>query len=182
MLKLDDLLKEMVGKEASDLHLKVGRPPVVRIHGELISLEESPRIRPNDMDDFIFDVLSDEDQLRLKKNKGIDVAYSLSGVSRFRVNILYQRGTLAMVIRTIPFNIPTIEDLHLPEMVRTLAQANAGQPEVTEQGKLIYSQDIEDYVRYIPRMVENGVNIIGGCCGTNPDYIRRMAEVMGKGS
>ena len=63
-----------------------------------------------------------------------------------------------------------------------IAQANAGQPEVTEQGKLIYSQDIEDYVRYIPRMVENGVNIIGGCCGTNPDYIRRMAEVMGKGS
>lgn len=63
-----------------------------------------------------------------------------------------------------------------------ITQANAGQPEVTGQGELVYSQDVEDYVRYIPRMIESGINIIGGCCGTNPDYIRRMAEVMRKGS
>lgn len=59
-----------------------------------------------------------------------------------------------------------------------LAQANAGQPSVSSEGELTYTQDVEDYVKYIPPMIQNGANIIGGCCGTNPDYIRRMAEVI----
>lgn len=59
-----------------------------------------------------------------------------------------------------------------------IAQANAGQPSVSSDGQIVYSQDIEDYVRYIPQMIENGVNLIGGCCGTNPDYIKRMAKVI----
>ncbi len=125
-MKLDDLLKRMCDLGASDLHLKVGRPPVIRLHGDLQSLEGHERISVANIDDFIFDVLNDEDQLRLKKQRGIDVAYSLPGVSRFRVNILFQRGTLAMVIRTIPFKIPTIEDLELPEMVKKLSDLNAG--------------------------------------------------------
>ncbi|MFQ6110004.1 MAG: homocysteine S-methyltransferase family protein [Candidatus Aminicenantales bacterium] len=59
-----------------------------------------------------------------------------------------------------------------------IAQANAGQPEVTSDGRVNYSQDVEDYVRHIPQMISNGVDIIGGCCGTNPEYIRRMAELV----
>lgn len=59
-----------------------------------------------------------------------------------------------------------------------IAQANAGQPEMGADGKVTYAQDVEDYVRYIPQMIDNGVNVIGGCCGTNPEYIRRMAEVL----
>jgi 5-methyltetrahydrofolate--homocysteine methyltransferase len=59
-----------------------------------------------------------------------------------------------------------------------LAQANAGQPSVSYEGELTYTQDVEDYVKYIPPMIRNGANIVGGCCGTNPDYIRRMAEVI----
>ncbi|MFA6451069.1 MAG: type IV pilus twitching motility protein PilT [bacterium] len=125
-MKLDELLKQMCDLGASDLHLKVGRPPVIRLHGDLMNIENADRISATHMDDFIFDVLNDEDQIRLKKNKGIDVAYSLPGVSRFRVNILFQRGTLAMVIRTIPFKIPTIDDLALPEMVRKLSDMNSG--------------------------------------------------------
>lgn len=62
-----------------------------------------------------------------------------------------------------------------------IAQANAGQPELTPDGRTVYSQKVDDYVRYIPQMIENGANIIGGCCGTNPDYIRRIAEVIKKG-
>ena len=61
-----------------------------------------------------------------------------------------------------------------------IAQANAGQPTVSSDGQVVYSQEIEDYVRYIPQMIENGVNLIGGCCGTNPNYIQRMAEVIKK--
>jgi 5-methyltetrahydrofolate--homocysteine methyltransferase len=59
-----------------------------------------------------------------------------------------------------------------------IAQANAGQPAISSDGNVVYSQEIEDYVSHIPQMVQNGANIIGGCCGTNPEYIRRMAEVI----
>jgi 5-methyltetrahydrofolate--homocysteine methyltransferase len=59
-----------------------------------------------------------------------------------------------------------------------IVQANAGQPSISSDGTVTYSQDIEDYVGYIPQMIKNGANIIGGCCGTNPDYIRRMAEII----
>jgi len=59
-----------------------------------------------------------------------------------------------------------------------IAQANAGQPSLSKEGEVSYSQGIEDYVRYIPQMAENGANLIGGCCGTNPDYINRMAQLL----
>jgi 5-methyltetrahydrofolate--homocysteine methyltransferase len=59
-----------------------------------------------------------------------------------------------------------------------IVQANAGQPKISSDGKVVYSQEIEDYVSYIPQMIQNGANLIGGCCGTNPDYIKRMAEVI----
>jgi 5-methyltetrahydrofolate--homocysteine methyltransferase len=59
-----------------------------------------------------------------------------------------------------------------------IAQANAGQPSLSSEGKVTYSQALEDYIKYIPRMIKNGANIIGGCCGTNPDYIQRMSEII----
>jgi len=61
-----------------------------------------------------------------------------------------------------------------------IAQANAGKPALDDDGKVSYAQELEDYVSYIPQMIENGVNLIGGCCGTNPDFIRKMAEVLKK--
>jgi 5-methyltetrahydrofolate--homocysteine methyltransferase len=81
----------------------------------------------------------------------------------------------------------TLNSAEMVELVRIMrgatplpliAQANAGQPELIPGGKVAYSQDVEDYVRYIPQMIKNGASVIGGCCGTNPDYIRRMAEVI----
>lgn len=59
-----------------------------------------------------------------------------------------------------------------------LAQANAGKPSLSEEGKVAYSQGMEDYLSYIPQMAKNGANLIGGCCGTNPEYIQKMAEVL----
>ncbi|MBA7490466.1 Bifunctional homocysteine S-methyltransferase/5,10-methylenetetrahydrofolate reductase [subsurface metagenome] len=59
-----------------------------------------------------------------------------------------------------------------------IAQANAGKPILSTDGQVTYSQDIEDYVRYIPQMINNGANLIGGCCGTNPDYIKRIVEII----
>jgi len=61
-----------------------------------------------------------------------------------------------------------------------LAQANAGKPSLSEDGEVAYSQGLEDYVSYIPRMIKNGANLVGGCCGTNPEYIQKMAELVKK--
>jgi len=57
-----------------------------------------------------------------------------------------------------------------------IAQANAGKPSLSDEGEVSYEQSIEDYIRFIPQMIKNGANAIGGCCGTNPEYIKRMAE------
>ena len=115
----------MVEQSASDLHLKVGRPPVYRIHGKL-KPSDLERMKQSQLEDYLFEILSDTDQERLTKTRGIDVAYSLPGVSRFRVNIFFQRGTLAMVIRTIPFDIASIEDLDLPTKVTEIADMHSG--------------------------------------------------------
>jgi 5-methyltetrahydrofolate--homocysteine methyltransferase len=61
-----------------------------------------------------------------------------------------------------------------------IAQANAGKPSLSEEGKVFYSQGIEDYLRFIPKIIENGANLVGGCCGTDPDYIREMAKIIMK--
>jgi 5-methyltetrahydrofolate--homocysteine methyltransferase len=61
-----------------------------------------------------------------------------------------------------------------------IAQANAGKPSVSGEGEVSYQQSIEDYLRFIPQMIQNGANLIGGCCGTNPEYIQRMAEIIKK--
>jgi 5-methyltetrahydrofolate--homocysteine methyltransferase len=63
-----------------------------------------------------------------------------------------------------------------------IAQANAGKPSLSEEGEVAYSQGIEDYLRFIPQIIKNGANIIGGCCGTNPDYIARMSDIVKKSS
>jgi 5-methyltetrahydrofolate--homocysteine methyltransferase len=59
-----------------------------------------------------------------------------------------------------------------------IVQPNAGKPVLSLSGEVTYSQGVEDYVRFIPEIIKNGANLIGGCCGTNPDYIRRMAEII----
>jgi len=71
-----------------------------------------------------------------------------------------------------------VKDMRKYTSLPLIAQANAGQPSLSSDGKVIYSQPLEDYIRFIPAMIENGANIIGGCCGTNPDYIRQMASII----
>jgi 5-methyltetrahydrofolate--homocysteine methyltransferase len=59
-----------------------------------------------------------------------------------------------------------------------IAQANAGKPSLSMEGEVSYSQGLEDYIRFVPQIIKNGANIVGGCCGTNPDYIRAMARII----
>jgi twitching motility protein PilT len=120
MVDIDELLRTMVERNASDLHLKVAVPPILRIDGSLQPLER-PAVTVPDMEAVLQQVLDEEQRETLRRELELDLAYSLPGVARFRVNVFYQRGTLGMAFRLVPLQIASIEDLGLPAACRELA-------------------------------------------------------------
>src|SRR5689334_9128105 len=104
---LVSLLAKAVAAKASDVHLKVGQPPGARVRGEIVYFRAEP-LRPDDTHALASHIIRDDTvRLQLDHLLEYDTAYSAKGVGRFRVNIFRQRGTLAIVMRTIPFVIPT---------------------------------------------------------------------------
>ncbi len=108
-----DLLQETLKCGASDLHLAAGRPPVLRIDGNLISID-APSLTPKDTRQLIEAILTDEQKELLEERRDLDFAYSVPGVGRFRVNVHYQRGSLAAALRVIPSRILGFDALGLP--------------------------------------------------------------------
>ncbi|HEX7241912.1 MAG TPA: type IV pilus twitching motility protein PilT [Longimicrobiaceae bacterium] len=122
---LREALDEMVRRGASDLHLKAGRPPVVRVHGELYDTA-LPTLRPDDLKRCAEQLLSPRQRETFAERKEIDFAIGVQGLGRFRTNIFQQRGTMGYSFRAIPFEVPSLEDLHLPEAVKEVALAPRG--------------------------------------------------------
>jgi twitching motility protein PilT len=124
-MQVDDFLKKMVECGGSDAHLKVGKPPGVRISGVIYPQGEES-LRPEHTL-AIARALVDDEQWRTFEEKGdLDCSYSIAGVARFRVNVLRQRGSVSLVLRYIPAKIPTMEELGLPEICRTFAMKPRG--------------------------------------------------------
>jgi len=112
---LKHCLKMMAEKQASDLHLKVGTPPIVRKNNSLaILIKNSPLLSHKDIQASIDPLLSAYHKSKLIEDKQLDFSYGISGLGRFRFNIFYQRGTLRVVVRNIPFEVPPFEVLNLP--------------------------------------------------------------------
>ncbi|KJS66344.1 MAG: twitching motility protein [Peptococcaceae bacterium BICA1-7] len=109
----------------SDLHLTAGAPPVVRISGELVPLEY-PKLRPDDVENMLLPILDQRLRNMLDEHWELDFSYSLPGVSRFRGNIMRQRGSLAAALRVIPYTPPKIESLNLPPVIRELCYLPRG--------------------------------------------------------
>ncbi len=127
------VLKKALEVEASDAHLCVGSPWKYRIHGHVVPIKQLPALKPADTEAIARHILSvtslvhpDNLDRYMFDLKDTDCSYSLPGVSRFRVNICRQRGTFSIMLRLIPFNVPTIESLGLPEVVRTIAREERG--------------------------------------------------------
>jgi twitching motility protein PilT len=115
-----ELLKLMVEKGASDLHLRVPSPPVLRVDGELIIQEQSPKLTTEDVE-AAFEYITTQDQRsRFHSEKELDFAYSVSGLARFRVSVMRQRGTISLAFRMVPFKIFTIDELGLPPICKEL--------------------------------------------------------------
>ena len=122
---IDDLLKEVIAYGASDLHISVGLPPVVRIDGNLqrTKYEELTSVG---VENLIFPMLSNEQRRTLEQIWELDMSYGIEGVGRFRVNIYKNKGTYAAAFRTITSIIPSFESLGLPEVVRTITERQRG--------------------------------------------------------
>jgi len=118
MQNVDELLKLMIDKGASDLHLTVPSPPVFRIDGELSMQETFPRLKPEDVENAFEQVSSQEQRDIYQKEHELDFVYAVAGLARFRGNVLQQRGSMSLAFRLIPFNVPSIDELGLPEICK----------------------------------------------------------------
>ena len=119
------VLEKMIAAHASDLHLKAGTAPVVRVDGVLYTLDE-PTPTAQELREAVEQLLNDEQRLFFSTHSEIDFAFGVSGLARFRANVFMQRGTPALALRHVPVEVPTIEDLHLPAVVRELGFAPRG--------------------------------------------------------
>jgi twitching motility protein PilT len=147
-MELDNLLKMMIKKGASDLQLKVGRPPILRIAGEIV-IEKTDKLSSNDTRQMLEGIMDEEHKKKFDERRWVDVSYSIAGVSRFRVSIFHQRGTIAAVFRAIPFEVPTIDSLELPEILKDLALSPHGLILVTGPAGAGKSTTLAAMIEYI---------------------------------
>ncbi len=120
ILHIDDLLRIMIESRASDLHLSVGCPPMLRVDGDLASIN-AEKLTPTRMTEIVYAILSDEQIGEFEEKWELDFAYSVRGLSRFRVNVHRQRGTIGSVFRAVPVDPPSLDALGMPEMLKKLA-------------------------------------------------------------
>jgi len=125
-MDINELLRKANAMEASDLHIKVGSPPILRIYGELTPLTSEKKISNEDATKIALSVMAPTQVDLFKRKNDMDLAYSVPGLGRFRCNIFMQRGTVGIVFRVIPMRIPTIEELQLPEVIRKIATEQRG--------------------------------------------------------
>src|SRR5512132_2280044 len=119
------VLQQMVQQSASDLHLKVGRPPTLRVNGDLVALQ-LPAMKPEDLKSLAEQVMSPKQVKEFAEHKEADFAIGVPGIGRFRVNVYQQRGTIAYALRAIPYQAKTIAELNLPPVVEQIAMRPRG--------------------------------------------------------
>jgi len=122
---IDELLRAMVARGASDLHLCVGVPPIVRVDGQLQPLPFT-KLTPPESQRIVYDILTDEQIRRFEEDLELDCSYSVRDLSRFRLNVYRDKGAVASAFRTIPVRIPTLKDLGLPRVLETLTRKPRG--------------------------------------------------------
>jgi twitching motility protein PilT len=125
-MNLDELLRLAASNRASDLHLKVGNYPHLRIDGELYPMTRFTRVSPEEMTEMAFILMTDHHKERFEQKRDIDLAYGIAGVGRFRINVFQQRGSLGMAVRLIPNVILKMDELHLPPVIGKLCDERRG--------------------------------------------------------
>jgi len=122
---IDELLREIVSCKASDLHISVGLPPVIRVDGNLMRTNYKD-LTVADVENLLFQMLTNEQRRTLEQIWELDMSYGIEGVGRFRVNVYKNKGTYAAAFRTITSVIPSFDSLGLPEVVKTISERQRG--------------------------------------------------------
>jgi twitching motility protein PilT len=130
-MHIDDLLRIAMERKASDLHLKVGNYPHIRVDGELVPLTDQPRISAEDMLNMAFSMMSNRQKQKFKEQAELDMAYGVAGLGRFRVNVFQQRGNVGLVLRVIPTKIRALDELYMPKIVEQICDEQRGMVLVT---------------------------------------------------
>ncbi len=124
-VSMDDLLTLVVEKEGSDLHLSAGASPMARIHGNLAELDY-PVLMPQNVEQLLKQVLQPFQVKTLEENWELDFSYSVPGIARYRGNAMYQRGSLSVTMRAVPYEVPVLEKLGLPQAINSLCNLSRG--------------------------------------------------------
>ena len=125
-MELNDILSIAIKGLASDIHLKAGLPPLFRVDGALVPLKNGERLTPEQLHGIATSIMTPGQKIHFDKHHEVDLAYSIAGLGRFRVNAFMQRGTVGIVFRVIPFGVKTIEQLVMPKVVERVAMEARG--------------------------------------------------------
>jgi twitching motility protein PilT len=125
LIDLNELLLEVMEHNGSDLHITVGVPPVVRVHGQLQQLDY-PRLMPKDTQEIIYSILTQDQREKLERNWEFDFSYSVPGKARFRVNVYYQRNSIGAAFRLIPIRIRSLQELGMPALIAGVTKKPRG--------------------------------------------------------
>ncbi len=123
---IDKLLNAVLDDDVSDMHFKVGSKPIIRKSGKIVHVNEFDIMKVEHIQRIIGEMISDDQMQKFAEGNELDLGYLLEGKARFRVNIYHQRGTPAMVMRKIPFEVPVLDDLGLPEVAKKIAMEQRG--------------------------------------------------------
>ena len=125
MAVIDTYFKEMKERGASDLHMVIGFPPLLRLRGELVPTKH-PVLTAESNKKLLFEILTPKRQTYVEKNRDFDMAYGLENTGRFRCNFFFQQRGIGGVFRIIPTKILTLEELNMPEAIKTIAELRQG--------------------------------------------------------
>ncbi len=125
MVNIDTLLRTMFEKGASDLHLTVGVPPMLRIDGEIVPTEFE-KLRPDECQSIIYSILTDEQKEKFERENELDISFGVEGIGRVRMNVYKQRGAVAAALRNIPMHILSFDELGLPTVINDIVKCPKG--------------------------------------------------------
>jgi twitching motility protein PilT len=148
-MELNEILTIAIKAKSSDIHIKAGLPPIVRIDGKLRPIPNAPRLAPDAVRDMAFAIMNERQKKQFEENSEVDLSYGVPGLGRFRINAYSQRGTLALVMRAITMTIPTLDSLTLPPILKKLAMEERGLILVTGttgSGKSTTQAALIDYI------------------------------------
>jgi twitching motility protein PilT len=159
-MKIEALFRLAVDTKASDIHLRVGMPPILRINGRLVRQEHYLPLTNNDIVEMLNQIASPEQKERLAKEKELDFAYALDLIARFRINVMVQRKTLSIACRMLPFVVPSIDELELPQICKELILQPRGLILVTGPTGVGKSTTMAAMIRYLNENRDCNVIII----------------------